>query len=437
MDHVENRIVEIIEENRDRIIEFGRDIFHHAELGYKEFRTSEKFKEALNGHVEKIEDHLAITGVKGYLNQGKKDLFSLALIGELDALKIPDYQYANPETGGAHCCGHHAQLAGVVGAMYALSDPEVAAKLDGQLIFFATPAEEYGEAEFKNQLISAGEITYGGGKCELLRIGAFDNVDAALAHHIGPDGLSVGNGSSNGFVAKVIRIKGKAAHAAAAPDKGVNAMAAASLGLQALAFNRETFRDEDCVRVHPIVTRGGDLVNVVPEEAVIETLVRGKTKEAFSDAAQKTDRSFKAGALALGAGYRIETAPGYLPSLPQAFPDELIEGIAEVAGKAPRIVDLSNHGAGSTDVGDVQHLLPVLTFHTSGVTGGLHQTNFSVVDEDEAYVLTAKIFAVSAYRLLKDGAALGKKLKEEYQPVFKNKEEYIKFLDSFHSVEEG
>ncbi len=96
--------------------------------------------------------------------------------------------------------------------------------------------------------------------------------------------------------------------------KGVNALSAASLGLQALALNRETFRDEDCVRVHPILTKGGDLVNVVPNEAVLETLVRGKTLEAFADASVKTDRSFKAGALAMGAGYRIETMPGYLPS---------------------------------------------------------------------------------------------------------------------------
>lgn len=98
------------------------------------------------------------------------------------------------ETGGAHCCGHNTQLAGVAGAMYAPSHSGIAAKPDGQLIFFVTPAEKYGEAEFKNQMIAEGKITYGGEKCELLRIGAFDNVDAVLAHHIGPEGLSVGNG---------------------------------------------------------------------------------------------------------------------------------------------------------------------------------------------------------------------------------------------------
>ena len=79
----------------------------------------------------------------------------------------------------------------------------------------------------------------------------------------------------------------------------------------------------------------------------------------------------------------------------------------------------------------------MLTFHTCGVSGGLHQTSFSVDDEEEAYVLTAKIFALSAYRLLKDGAALGRRVKNDYKPIFNNKEEYIEFLDKFRSVEEA
>ncbi len=437
MDSTEQKIIQRVEEHRDEIVAFARDIFHHAELGFKEYRTAGKFRELLEGRVDRVEDGLALTGVKGYLNENKKEHFSLALLGEMDALKIPSYRDANPETGGAHCCGHHAQLAGVAGALLALSDPEIAQKLDGQVVFFAVPAEEYGEAEFKNELIRQGKITYGGGKCELIRIGAFDGVDAALAHHIGVEGLSVGSGSNNGFVAKVITLKGRSAHAAAAPEKGVNALSAASLGLQALGLNRETFRDEDSVRVHPIITKGGDLVNVVPEEVVLETLVRGRTKEAFSDAAAKTDLSFKAGAYALGAGYEIVTAPGYLPTLPQDFPPELVEAVTEAAGRPPRIISPAMHSAGSTDVGDVQHLLPVLTFRTGGASGGLHQTSFRIDDEDEAYVLTAKIFAVLAYRLLKDGAALGRQLKDSYRPVFRSKEEYIEFLDGFRSVERG
>ena len=117
--------------------------------------------------------------------------------------------------------------------------------------------------------------------------------------------ISVGSHSNNGFVSKVIRYKGLAAHAAGAPHLGVNALNAASLGLSALAYQRETFRDDDHVRIHPIITKGGNLVNVVPDEVVIETLVRAANKDAIADAAAKTDRAFKAGAIAVGASCEI------------------------------------------------------------------------------------------------------------------------------------
>lgn len=438
MDQIEQKIIQIIDEKKDEIIAFGRDIYTHAELGYKEFRTSEKFNDFIKDKVSRLETEIAITGSKAYINEEKKDNFSLALIGELDALRIPNHKYANPETQGAHCCGHHAQLAGVIGAAFALTDPEVAKALDGQLVFMTTPAEEYGEVAFKNTLVEAGKIRYGGGKCEMIRIGAFDDIDAALTHHIAMDGVSLGDGSGNGFVSKVIKIKGKGAHAAGAKEEGINALYAANLGLQALAFNKDTFYEKDCVRVHPIMTKGGDLVNVVPEEAVLETLVRGKTIEAFTDAAYKTDRSFKAGAEALGAGYRIETMPGYLPSIPQDVPQELLALAKEVAGdKLVRQIPKDSHSGGSTDLGDLEQLIPVLTFHTGGVTGsGLHASDFDVVDEDEAYVLTAKLFALFAYRMLKDDAALAKSMKNNYKPRFANKEEYIELMETFYSVEE-
>ncbi len=437
MDEIEKLIIKTIDEHRDEILEFANDIYTHAELGYKEFRTSEKFKEKMKALNLPIQEDLAITGVKAFLNEDKKDNLTLAVLGELDALRIPTHKYANPETQGAHCCGHHAQLTGVFGAAIALTIPEVADKLDGRVEFFAIPAEEYGEVEFKNTLIEQGKIKYGGGKCELLRIGAFDDIDISLAHHTDEKGNKIGSGSSNGFVSKVIRIKGKAAHAAGAPHEGINALSAVSLGLQALGLNRETFRDEDNVRVHPILTKGGNLVNVVPDEAVIETLVRGRTLEAFTDASIKTDRSFKAGAMAIGADYRIETMPGYLPELPQSFPDELVDAFDELTGHNFEVISPDHHTNGSTDVGDVQHLLPVLTFKTGGIEGGLHQDNFNVVDEDTAYILTAKMFAISTYRLLKNGAALAKSITEGYETKFASKEDYIKYMDSFNNVEEG
>ena len=151
-DTTEQRILKIIDDNRETIVEFARDIYDHAELGYKEFRTSKKFVDLMKSLQLPVQTDLAITGAKAYLNKEKAGNASLALIGELDALRIPQHAHANQETQAAHCCGHHAQLAGVIGA--------------------------------------------------------------ALAHHITLEGIRLGSNSGNGFVSKVIRIKGKAADAA-------------------------------------------------------------------------------------------------------------------------------------------------------------------------------------------------------------------------------
>jgi len=84
-------------------------------------------------------------------------------------------------------------------------------------------------------------------------------------------------GGAIGFIGKTVRYKGKEAHAGAEPDKGINALNAAMLGLMAIHVQRETFRDEDQIRVHPIITKGGDLVNIVPADVRMETYVRAGT----------------------------------------------------------------------------------------------------------------------------------------------------------------
>lgn len=430
---IEKQIIDIIDSHRDEIIGFARDIYSHAELGYKEFETSRKFVEFSRKLGLVVEEGLAVTGAKAYLNQDKKDKISLALIGELDALRIPNHAYVNPETQAAHCCGHHAQLAGIIGAAIALSTPAIAQELDGQVVFFAVPAEEYGEIEFKNQLREEGKIKYGGGKCELIRIGAFDDIDLNLAHHsANGNAVTFKQGANNGFVSKVIRYHGKAAHAAGSPQLGINALNAASIGLTALAYHRETFRDSDHVRIHPIVTKGGNLVNVVPDEVVIETLVRASNQDAIVDAAEKTDRAFFAGGAALGAAVEIETMPGYLPTLPQEPDAELVEA-AKIAADGRYEVEIADDkgsvSGGSTDVGDVQHILPVYTFRTGGIEGNFHSADFRVVDEELAYIVTAKVFALGAYRLLRDGAKEAKRITAAYQPRF-TKEAYVAFMDS-------
>src|SRR6185295_12605895 len=117
------------------------------------------------------------------------------------------------------------------------------------------------------------------------------------------------------------------------------------------------FRDEDTIRVHPILTAGGSQVNVIPGEARIETYVRGRTLPAILDANAKVDRALRAGALALGATVEIETFPGYLPldcdqTMARYFRDS---AVALVGADGYRE---AGHRAGSTDMGDLSQVMP-------------------------------------------------------------------------------
>src|SRR4030095_3780157 len=141
------------------------------------------------------------------------------------------------------------------------------------------------------------------------------DVDLAMMIHTTArpeDGLACIPGSNNGRFGKTVRFIGRAAHDAGAPNMGVNALYAAQIALAGINAVRETFRDDDTIRVHPILTHGGSQVNVLPGEARIETYVRGRTLEGIRDANEKIDRALRAGALALGAAGETETLAGYL-----------------------------------------------------------------------------------------------------------------------------
>ncbi len=158
MDKIEQKICEIIDGKKEEIMAFGRDIFCHAELGYKEVRTSGKFVEEMKKLGLDAETGLAITGVKSYLKpKGSTEGPTLAVIGEMDALPIPNHPDAWSETGASHCCGHNAQLTGVVGAAMALADPEVAAAMGGNLCFMAVPAEEFVDMEYQGAADEGGQ----------------------------------------------------------------------------------------------------------------------------------------------------------------------------------------------------------------------------------------------------------------------------------------
>jgi amidohydrolase len=394
-----------IERDAERLCAFGADIFAHPELGFREERTATQVAQALRALGLAVEEGLACTGVRATL-RGASPGPTVAVIGELDALPVPGHPHADPATGAAHACGHNAQLAHLLGVATALVTTDASAHLAGSVAFLAVPAEEYVDLAWRAEHRRRGAIEFLGGKPELVRLGAFDDIDLALMVHASGDAgdapLSV-LWDYNGFIAKRIRFIGRPAHAGVAPHRGVNALAAARIALAAIDAQRDTFRDDDHIRIHPIVTHGGDAVNVVPHEVRVETFVRGASLEAIFRAAEGVDRSMRAGALALGAEVEIETLPGYLPlSVDRALGALFRDNARSLVGD-----DGWNEGplcAACTDAGDLSHLMPVLHPNHGGCAGYNHTADFRITDPHAAYVTPAKALAATVIDLLAGGA---------------------------------
>lgn len=412
---MKNRIFKAIDDNREAIIECGEYILNNPELGYKEFKTAKRVQEEFEKLGIPFEAELAITGVKGTV--GKKDAkINVCIIGELDAVKCFEHPYADKETGAAHACGHNAQIASMIGAAYGIVKSGVLEEIDGKITFFAVPAEEFIELEYRGQLVRDGKIKHMAGKQELIEIGAFDDIDMAMmihSHALTPNLNVYLDGTSLGFDTKEIVFEGKAAHGSE-PFNGVNALNAAMLALMGINANRETFRDEDRIRIHPIVTNGGDVVNVVPDRCVIETYVRGANSDAIKDACQKVDNAVNAGAMAVGAKCSIKNTTGYMPLIQDKNLSAVFKENALMFTSEENIY----HGVnmtGSTDMGDISAIMPAIQPTMGGFTGPLHGKDFAIADKEAVYITASKILACTAYDLLKDGAKKAIEIKEAFK----------------------
>jgi len=425
----------VIDDNRKLIIELGERIKSAPELGFKEYRTAGIVAELMAAYALPHQTELALTGVKGVLKSGRPGP-TVALLAELDSIPVANHPDADPKTGAVHACGHNAQIAGLMGALIGLVEARLVEHLSGSVVFFAVPAEEYVELEYRKALVRQGKIGLLGGKAELIRLGCFDDIDMAMMIHThsNPDfRKAVVCSSSNGFMAKLACFEGKAAHAGIAPESGINALNAATLALAAINAQRETFRDGDTIRVHPILTKGGETVNVVPAEVRMETYVRGKSIEAILDADRKVNRALKAGAMAVGGNVTIETLPGYYPlhndpGLASIFKQNCLsllgaEGFQE-----------QGHRTGSTDMGDVSQIMPALHPFVGGAQGVAHGADFRVADPDLAYIVPAKLLALSVIDLLSDGAAAAREVARNFKPHL-SKAEYLEFQKRIFQTE--
>lgn len=424
---VKRQVCEAIERRAEQIIKIGETIRHNPELGFKEIKTARLVEQTLKELGLSPQTGLALTGVRATLN-GAAPGPTLALLGELDGLVVSDHPLADPETGAAHACGHNAQVAGLMGAVIGLLDGKALEHVAGRIVAFAVPAEEYGDVAWRVQQAREGRLEFLGGKPELLRLGHLDDVDMAMMIHTTPrpeDKLAGVGVSNNGCVVKTIRYVGKAAHAGGAPHMGVNALYAANVALTGINALRETFREQDTIRVHPIITQGGVQVNVIPADVRLETYVRGKTVEAILDANVKVDRALQAGALALGAQVEIETLPGYLPLFNNMEMAEIFKANAiALVGEAN--FTTIGHRTGSTDMGDISHVMPTLHPYMGGASGMGHGADFQITDPKLAYLGPAKALAMTAIDLLWGDAETARAIMSTTKPRM-TRTEYLAF----------
>ena len=421
-------VCEKIEKRKKEMIDVSETMFRHPEFGFKEEKTASLVKDVFLSLGCEVREGLAMTGVEGTL-RCKGSGPTVLVMGELDSVMGKGSPCADPVTGAAHLCGHHIQVGAMLGAAMGLVDAGVAEALSGKIKFLGAPAEEYIEIEYRLNLKAQNKLTFLGGKQELIKQGYFDDIDMAMMVHSFPNAPEPAfylRAGGNGFLAKSIVYLGKAAHAGAAPQEGINALNAACLGILAIHAQRETFQDQDAIRVHPIITKGGDIVNVVPSEVRLETYVRGRTLDAILDAARKVDRALRAGGDAVGARTSITNVPGYLPILQ----DETLTRIASANGRAL----LGERGdldagfmGGSFDVGDLSHLIPVVHPFVGGGRGSLHTLDFTIVDYEAAVVLPAKLMAMCVVDLLANGAGEAKRVKESFKPRL-TKTQYLELM---------
>lgn len=247
----------------------------------------------------------------------------VAILAEYDAL---------PEIG--HACGHNLIAAGAVGAFLAAA--RVVARTGGEVVLLGTPAEEGG-----------------GGKIKLIDAGAFDGLDAAIMFHPLDRDLLAHSALASMWL--MFEFTGTPSHAAAAPHIGASALTACMDTFRLIDGQRVHFKDG--VRVHGYITNGGQAVNIIPERAACEFSVRARDVEELARVQAIVERCARGAAMASGVELELKLRPGYKDmrnnlTLARVFGEHLA-----AAGRKAKETD-PNQGAGSTDMGDVSHVVP-------------------------------------------------------------------------------
>ena len=368
-----------IEGARPELVELALDIHAHPELNYQEQHAAQLLSETLEKHGFKVERGVGgvETAFTATLSGGAGDGPTVAVLAEYDAL---------PDIG--HGCGHNliamAAIAAGLGLKANLD------KLPGRVMVIGTPAEEGG-----------------GGKIRMLDAGVFEGVDAVLSSHpssnrtVIPTDIPMGESWSLAMVGYRYIFHGKAAHAAAAPHEGINALNGVIHLFTGIDALRQHVRED--VRIHGIITDGGKAPNVVPEYAAANFMLRCRDRDYLSDVVVGRVLQAAEGAAAM-TGCRLEVEE-YYPFYENVRPNAVIAGLllnnAAVCGlKLDEPLPGRQGSAASTDFGNVSQTVPAyeLRYAVSEQPVASHSREMAETAVSE-YALNAAINVAKAMTL--------------------------------------
>lgn len=390
---LQDRLEESIQQHRDEYIAISKDIHAHPETGNNEYYANSLLTALLEKNGFTVTSNVAghETAFYAVKDSGKPGA-TIAYLAEYDAL-----------IDIGHACGHN--IIGVTSIAAAIALSEALDETGGKVVVLGTPAEEGG-------LRGKGGIN-GNVKARFVEHGYLDDVDVALMVH--PSGKTRLTGPSLANNHLYFHFYGKPSHAGSSPDKGVNALDAIVLLYNGISVLRQQLADG--IRVHGIITNGGQAPNVIPEYASAHYYIRAKTREGVQALEPRIRAIAEGVALATGTTVKIEHQVGPRDFLINHTLNQVL--LKEFTEVGEYVEQKEKEGLGSTDAGDISHAVPTahpyIKIGPDDLIG--HTVAFREAANSEqgysALVTGAQVLARTGLRLLTD-AALLQEAKDEF-----------------------
>jgi amidohydrolase len=378
---LKNKLTSKVDELSSTLLSISHEIHDNPEIGNEEFFASETLTSLLTQHGFSIERGLAghETSFVARKSSGKEGPV-IGYLAEYDALP-----------GLGHACGHNIIGTTSCGAAIALAS--VLEETGGEVVVFGTPAEEGGPN--------------GSAKGSFVKAGLFEGVDACLMVH--PYNRTTLTGKTLAVDPLDFEFKGRSAHAAASPEDGINALDGVIQLFNGINALRQHLTDD--VRIHGIITHGGDAPNIVPDYAKARFYIRAATREACNEVTKKVKAVAEGAALATGTEVNVIKIQNEVDhfQLNRRF-DKVFQNSIESLGEY--FDETERKGLGSSDAGNVSRVVP--TIHPYIKIGPeslvVHTNEFREAakspEGDRALLTGAKALALTGYELLTDSQLL-------------------------------